>query len=161
MKTTRKTLGAWIRHHLGPCSRAQHERLYSGYLGHGAGGDYVVVAVQKHKQAADFTVNRDRWETGFNATIWNAICRADKPVRLVVVHDGKVYLHRARDIRRETPEIRYVHGQRFHDETGVAWFRWDDFDDCTGGLPEEREHVEAEPRAPEQPDILDLFNPQG
>lgn len=158
-KWNRKNLAGWIEQHL--LSGVKHLEdavLCSAYAGWDGDQKVLVVAVNKKGKRSDYTRNTGREETGFNAGIWEAIEKAKHPVRVVLCHEGNVYLHRAPDIRGTSPHIRIVDSQRRYDDKGVAWWPWDDFSNWTDGEPHYEEPV-AEPKAPpDPPDILELLN---
>lgn len=167
MRLNRKTLHPWIEEHIGAVRGHRHLKWHSGYEVEAPDGKIAIWAFNKKAALDDFTIKRGRRETGFNWGIWVKICRCPVPVRIIMCHASTVYIHGAPDARLLTPEQRYVHGQADFDPDGVAWFRIDDFLDATAGLPGVPLRVapqpdsEAEPKAPDQPSILDLFNPEG
>ena len=157
MILTRKTLKPWVLQVMGaaePTLVIRHAALASGYTAESPSGRISIMAVGKRKKVSDFTRAAGREETGVNASIWEAMEKAKKPVRLAVVHQGHVWLHNSPDMRSTNPHIRMVGGQARFDVKGVAWWAFSDFIDCTKGLPKPEPEPEPED---DGNDILDFF----
>lgn len=143
----RKTLRPWIAQHLGPVRRETHQRYSSSYSVEGP-VPTVIVAINKIARLADYYKNGSEWQTGCNEHIWQAMAAAKCPVRLVICHEGRVYIHRAPDLRETTPDIRATPWGG--EDKRVAWWPLSDFERFGAG------EQDPSPKA-EQPSIIDLL----